>query len=294
MVIWVVNALSKQYTTTIERTLIYQQLPETSLPDELPGKLITEISGSGFDLIKYQFNKGNRSIIINYDQLPPLVFTGNTSMVSTAQLLKITESDFKNLISLIYVSPQIIDFNSTERYSKKVPVNALLSFNFKKQFASSSALIIQPDSIYISGDSLDVESINELSTYPYEFNFLDKTLFHSLTIKPSEKSNINYSTDKIWVYMKVEPYTEGSVSIPINITKSGMKQITLIPASVSIKYHVPLSLYNKIQANQFEAIANLSNPIDINKLKVMITRMPTDISDVTISPQVVEFFIQQK
>ena len=94
--------------------------------------------------------------------------------------------------------------------------------------------------------------------------------------------------------MKVEPYTEGSVTVPVNVVNNGMKQITLVPDLVTVNYHVPLSIYSKIHPEQFEASVDFSGSIAINKLKVKISRKPVEVSNINVSPAEVDFFIKQK
>ena len=264
------------------------------LPTELPQKLITETSGRGFDLMQYSFSNHNRSMIIDLDKLPSSVFAGNTSTVRTMQLLKENNAGEKNQITFNHVTPEIIQFNSQERFSKKVPVKADIKFSFKKQYSRSGVLIIQPDSIYISGDSLMVKKIKEVKTIPTSFDQLDHPLFHSIKINKADNDKIIYSTDKVWVYMNVEPFTEGTMTIPVTIANSGMKQITLVPDVVTVSYHVPLSLFSTIRPEQFEATTYLPDKSESNTLKVKVSRKPVEVTGVIITPQQVDFFIKQK
>lgn len=293
MVIWFVNALSKQYTTTVEKPIIYKGLPASIISADLPQKLNAEITGRGFDLMQFNFRNNIHSLIIDFDKLPAAAFAGNPNAINTAQLLRLHGADTKNPITIIHVSPEIIQFHYSGIHSKKIPVKAHLNFSFKKQYAPSGPIVIQPDSIYISGDSAEIVSVREAETVPADFNLLDKTLFHSVKLKPAS-NKISYSADKIWVYLKVEPFTEGSVTVPISIINAGMKQITLIPDYVTVNYHVPLSLYKTIRADQFDAAARLTNTFANNKLKIKISKKPAAVTNVSFSPEEVDFFIKQK
>lgn len=292
--IWFINALSKHYTTTIEQAIIYKGLPAAVLPAKLPPKLITEVSGRGFDLMQYYFNNDKRSLVIDLQNLPSTAFAGNPYTVNSIHLLSENGNDNADAIQIKRVTPEIIQFNSLDRFSKKVPVKADVKYDFKKQYAQSGAFIIQPDSVYVSGDSPAVKKIREVTTEPANFTNLDHTLFHSVKLKLPDSSKISYSTDKVWVYMKVEPFTEGSVTIPVTIMNTGMKQVTLVPDVVTVSYHIPLSLYNNIRPEQFEATASLSKNSETNKLKIKIARKPLEVTNVTVAPEEVDFFIKQK
>lgn len=292
--IWFINALSKQYTTTIEQPIVYKGLPVSVLPTHLPQKLVAEVSGRGFDLMQYSFNNDKRSIIIDLEKLPSSAFAGNPYTINTIRLLSENANDNADVIKIKSVTPEVIQLNSMERFSRKVPVKADVKYTFKKQYAQSGVIIIQPDSIYVSGDSLSVIKIREVNTEPANFTDLDHTLFHSIKLKQPDSSKISYSTDKVWVYMKVEPFTEGSVTIRVTVINSGMKQITLVPDVVTVSYHVPLSLYNNIRPEQFDATTNLSKNVETNKLKVKISRKPAEVTNLTVTPEEVDFFIKQK
>ncbi len=291
--IWFINALSKQYSTTIEQPVIYKGLPASVLPTQLPQKISMEVSGRGFDLMQYFFNNDNHSLIIDLQKLPSSVFAGNPNSVNTIRLLS-ESGNIADAININSVTPEIIQLNSMARFNKKVPVKADAKYDFKKQYAQSGPFIIQPDSVYVSGDSLTIKKIKEVTTEPAEFNNLDHTLFHSIKLMQPDSSKISYSSNKVWLYLKVEPFTEGSVTIPVTVMNSGMKQITLVPDIVTVSYHVPLSLYNNIRPEQFEVTTSIPKNIEANKLKIKIARKPLEVTNVTVVPEEVDFFIKQK
>jgi len=294
MFIWCVNALNKQYSTTVEQTLIYKGLPSKISAAQLPKQLIIEISGRGFDLMQYHLNSENKSFLIDLNKLSQNVFTSNYSAINTSQLLTASLSNAKSQITLLHVTPELIQLDSREHFSKKIPVKAAIKYSFQKQYAQSGVLIIQPDSIYVSGDSLTINKLSFVETEAANFELLNRSLFRSIKIKSPASKNFSYSTDKVWVYMKVEPYTEGSVTIPVHLNNSGMRHITLVPDLVTVNYHVPLSLYNTIRAEQFEASTDFKTTIDNSKLKVVVVRKPKEVSNVTVSPEQIDFFIKQK
>lgn len=292
--IWFINALSKQYTTLLHVPITYKNLPAQVVKSKLPDNVAVLINGKGFDLMQFSTSKSAKSLIIDCNQMPPSVFSGSASSINMVNLLTELNKTSRNGIIFESVTPEIIKLNASERKSKKIPVRSLVTYSYKRQFASKGTLILQPDSIYISGDRSALAAISQVTTEIVDFQGLDKTLFRSVRINKVDSLHISYSNDKVWAYLKVEPFTEGSISIPVTVENSGMKQITLVPDMVTINYHVTLGDYKNIRAEQFEATVSTSGAIINNKLKVHISRKPHMVSIVNIKPVQVDFFIQQK
>ena len=65
-IFWFLNALSKDYTTTVSYPVNYKNLPKDKiLIRELPDKLFLEVKGGGFALLRYKISTAFQPINLN-------------------------------------------------------------------------------------------------------------------------------------------------------------------------------------------------------------------------------------
>jgi hypothetical protein len=82
---------------------------------------------------------------------------------------------------------------------------------------------------------------------------------HVTEAKLKNIKDISYSKSKVLVNVPVEKFTETSADINIKLLNApDSLSVTLIPDKVQVYYKVPLSLYEKINKTDFEAIADFS------------------------------------
>ena len=63
---------------------------------------------------------------------------------------------------------------------------------------------------------------------------------------------VRYSTEKVLVALNVVEFTEGTVTVPITVV-SGSRSVKVFPSEVEVKYQVPLSDYEDVKPEMFEA-----------------------------------------
>ncbi|HAP68520.1 MAG TPA: hypothetical protein DCR04_02130, partial [Flavobacteriales bacterium] len=98
----------------------------------------------------------------------------------------------------------------------------------------------------------------------------------------------------IEVQVNLVEFTEGSVSVPLQIIADKPESVKVFPNEVEIKYQVPLADYDKVKSEQFRVSVVLNeNSLKQSSLVVNIDRKPEEVTQVRVRPTQVEFIVQK-
>ena len=196
---------------------------------------------------------------------------------------------------VITVYPDTVVLFYSDLYSKKVPVKLNLFISYDTQFGLYNQIIFKPDSINISGTKNLIENISYINT---EFKPLTKLKRNEyLTVKlinPSTSDKVNINPNKVTVFIPVEKFTEGRLTVPIAfINNNSGKTIKTFPDKVEITYLVALPDYNKVSTSTLSACVDCldAQNTENNKIQVRLLNKPDFIQVTQIKPDRVEFIL---
>ncbi len=100
---------------------------------------------------------------------------------------------------------------------------------------------------------------------------------------------------EVIVTTKVEKYTEGELIIPIELSYPETEDsISIFPKKVFVKYRAPLSLFPKINIDDFSINATI-NKSDLtsnnNTVAFNINKQPDYTKIVSVQPEAIEFYL---
>ena len=273
-VIWFLNTMSKNYTS------VFNIVFENPLKGEDDPVIHATMTGRGFDLMKlhYRFSGVHNLIELKYGRL------------SSREMVTSLMGNLKSSIQLVSVDPVFITSDQTGLFHKRVPVKSRIEITFKKQTALASPVLLQPDSIDISGTTSDIASIKFIETASMKLLNIDKPVFSSIMLESPDKK-IFLSQKKVWMYVPVEKYTEGLLEIPLRILNKGQINERLLPEKVKVTYRVPVSKYNLVNSNQFQAGVFVNSANSGKKISVKLLEKPSFVNQVTLTPSEVTYLI---
>lgn len=207
--VWFVNAFSKTYTTTIQYPVHIKLNRADVVPlTPAPNKLNLEVTGLGWDLLRYVFSTSKEPLSIAVDNPVRLQF--------------ITSKSFKNLIDnklsslkIQKIKEDTLFFNYDYHGSRRVAIVVdKKHIPLKKDYHIVSPIKIVPTKVIIKGaasllrnlpDTLFVKFPNEISENFNQNALLD--LPANDLLKPE--------TEKIYVSFKVSRFVQKNVKIDI-------------------------------------------------------------------------------
>ncbi len=295
---WLLNTLSNEYNTVIKYPVEFTGTPEGKvLVGELPDKLYLRVRGKGFTLLQYKI----------FPVIKPIKFKLNTFSfkklsnkndyefyVLTNTIEHKIESKIKSDISLISIQPDTLYFQFTKVITKKVAVKPNLKISFDKQYMLSGNIVTIPDSIYITGPKSILDTTGFVYTKANSLRGLNESIRRNVGLEKID--NVQFSTKRVNIKIKVEKYTESKIKIPIEIINMpDSMELVIMPQNITVNYKVVLSKYEDINKTQFKAVVNYNdvNFTLTNKLKVYLKRYPKDIFSIDYSPKNIEFILKK-
>ena len=300
VVIWYLNALSKDYTADLKFTVKYADLPEDKvLASEPPTHLILTINAQGFTLLKYQLGLIFSPIVLeaSYNTMR------KKSSSSSGEYFLITQSAFNKVasqlssgVNLKQVAPDSLFFLFTETIRKEVDVKPVIQLQFEKGFLPTDNMLVEPPKITVTGPKTTIDTMQYVYTKTKVFKKLKNTLTASIDLQPVH--NLRYSVNEVKITQTIERHTGATITVPIEpINLPGGLTMKVFPGSVTVNCLVPIADYEKLQPYLFRVIVDYMSVKDAKdsqvKAKVAILRMPDYVTDVKFNPIDVDFIIEK-
>jgi len=216
-VFWFLNALSKEYTTTVSYPVNYVNFPkEKVLTNKLPSHLTLRVNAFGFDLLRYKLSTSFLPISFDVNSFTDsrMEKSKNSRFVLPTRRIKNRISrQLSSEITLLDIAPDSLVFQFSNVVHKKVPVKAQLELSFEKQFMLGDTIRLEPDSITISGASVIVDTVDQIHTRRMKFSDLSKTVKRNISLERVE--GLEYSNKRVVINILVEQFTEAEKNVAI-------------------------------------------------------------------------------
>ncbi len=295
--LWFLNALRKEYTTTISYPVKYSDYPEDFIMLGEPLKEVQlKIRSLGYTLLPYHIGK-----IVSPENLRVSSFkrmngeNKHGAFVLTRDLNKSFADKLANGIDLLDIYPDTLFVELEQKQRKRVPVRFKSSLSFKPQYYQSGDIMIKPDSIEISGPASFVDTTNFVYTENKKFIDLSDSLVRNMSLRGND--NLVYNPGRVLVNIPVEPFTEKILRIPVSdLNVPDSLRLKSFPANISVSFTVAVSRFNSISANDFTAVVDYSSHTGAqlpDRLKVKLVNMPKGIESVDYSPLFIDCLFEK-
>lgn len=292
-ILWFLNALGKDYTTTMSYSVKYTNPPENLfLSNNPPQKLNIDVNAHGFTLLRHKLSISVSPIILNLTAIRNASDSDATTFsVRTETLIKRISDQVSNEITITDIEPEVILLVFDSLATKKVPVTADVSVGFKPQFFLNGNVTLKPDSVELTGPTSILDTIHVLQTRKRNFENLDSEVNTAMNILHPEKTKV--IPKKVELKVPVERFTEKKIKIPVQIrNKPEDANLKIFPSEVDVSFLVALSDYESISASDFSVFAVYDSIHSNETLEVMVDKKPGFIQQLRVTPPSVEFLIQ--
>ncbi len=292
--LWFLNALSKDYSTTIAFPVKYVNAPNKQfLANKPPSKLELKVDAHGFTLLRHKLNLTFSPIILNLTNITKdLTPENNIYTVPTSGLLRRIRAQVSSELTIVEVQPELLMIVLDSLRTKSVPVSANVSMKFKPQFNLQNPVRITPAQVKITGPSAVIDTISRLYTEKSSFDELDASLEKFIDVL--HPAHTSLTPERVTLKIDVEKFTEKELRIPVLIrNKPDSVNVKLFPSEVRVTCLVGLSEFEDVNASNFTAVVDYGS-IDANtkNLVVNVEQNSSLIQVVRTSPNVVEYLIE--
>lgn len=296
-IFWFLNALSKEYTTTVNYPVSYSDFPSKKiLNNELPEKLQLTVRAYGFDLVRYKLS------FLQSINFPVNEYTNNrlekggenNFLFFTEKMTGDVAAQLSTAISVTHISPDTINFQFSSLIEKKVPLHLNSELKFEPQFRLGGDVVLKPDSILVVGAQSILDSVKHIETDVLELRKLNETTKKKLGFVKIK--GLKFSQNKVEVKVPVEQFTEAQKKVNLKVVNlPDSVFLRLFPHEIKMSYLVGLKDYETISQEQFEVVIDYKI-IDLanNKVKVNLINSPLNVSNVSYYPQEVAYLIEKR
>lgn len=291
IVFWFVQTFKESTTAKINYKLEITDIPSNIiLTSDVPKRVEVTVSGRGFSIIDYLTKSDSRIVEVDYSQFEK---SDGMLVLNNNAWKKIVTSTLGNSLTCTSISPSMLEIYYSTGEHKYVPV----VFGGKAKVDGQHVLCgieLEPQHVDIYAPDNQFDTISAIYTEDARYTGLKDTTVVRLALVPPK--GVKCRPDSITAKLCVDLYTTKTIKVPIfceNIPED--KVIRTFPLTTNVSFRVSSSLYNHITASDFSIVVdyNTIQPND-KKCDLIVRTVPMGISDVTLSPQQVDYIIEQE
>ncbi|MBN2264153.1 MAG: hypothetical protein JW735_14635 [Prolixibacteraceae bacterium] len=298
-ILWLVSVLGKSYEVEVGIPIRYTNLPKDKvLVNEPPHKINVMLKSYGFTLLRHKIQLTINPINFNVKQFTLNMMDDvnrNEFSLNLNQYLPQISKQVSSEITLLKISPEIINFKFDQIVSAKKKVKHNFKLEFDTHYFLSDSISFDPDSITVSGPKSIIDSICCVETRQLVFNNINATV-NKKNIKLQEIEQVQFDRKKIATNIPVSLYTEYNAEISIEkINVPDSVNMIILPPKVKVKCLVPVEKYANINNTSFIFSVNFEQLNSQNKkYTVNAVRVPQYIKSLNYTPLEVDYLLQKK
>ncbi|MEH6776718.1 YbbR-like domain-containing protein [Maribacter arcticus] len=291
---WLINKLSQTYTSNTTFNITYVNIPSEFLLANTPKKeLQVRLKAVGFQFLGYHLKAKEIQLDVSK------VMHKDESYYLTSDQIRIQlEAQFNNYSTLTDFDSDVIYFDFTSLKSKKVPVRAMIELTFAANHILEGQMLLQPDSIQISGPKSQIDTINVIETELLKIDDLNNSFSNDVALKlPKQLNGITLSNDFVRVIGNVVKFSELVIEVPVTVINlpPGIK-VRTFPEIVEVRCQGTLERLKELEAKDFEVVADYSKVSSEtgNRLSVRLKQYPKTLNNAMIDTNEIEFILRRE
>lgn len=288
-IFWIMLALNdeiqKDYTLPFE---IVEVPDSVTLLEDLPKEISVSIRDKGSSLIKYSL--GNvPSIKLKFKDITTL---NNRLIINQSNIGTLLQTKFGSNAQIISFSPDSIKSLTTTLPGKKIKLIISTDINPNPQYTICGDIIANVDTIKLYSQNPIPDTLTSISTKKIVAVQSTDTLTE--TIGLNVPFGIKAVPSKVVVTIPIEPLIIKHISLPISSTSSNNNErIVIFPSKCNVSYLTPMSKYNELPQDIKLSVSYNQSDYGKTKLPIILNSTSKHYQDITISPDSVEFIIEQ-
>jgi hypothetical protein len=296
IVIWLLSALSKNYTAVIRYPLVYTDFPEDRVfVGETRESLELRVNAGGYALLRYKTFRRPAPISFNVSAFN-LNRTGQDSASAFILTRYIRDQVSRQLpaeLQLLEVSPDTLSFQFARKVTTKVKISPDLEFELDDRFTLKDGIRLEPDSVIVSGPDVVLDTLSAVYTEHLDLGLLTKSYIDKVRLQKMEEVELERS--RVSCIIELERYTEVQLSVPIEVQNlPDSLSLQTFPSRIKFTGNVGLSQYDRIESSLIRAVVDYRDISDNdNVLDVKIMNVPVYLVSYDFYPRSVEFLLSR-
>lgn len=288
---WTFTKLSSIHTSHIVFSTEFIKSPDLISPQALEDKKIRlNLTSTGLQLFLYSFFKTPIKI-----DLEDAYFKENRGSVDLyKQKFQIENQLYEGTI-INNIDPIKIEFHYSMLGKKKIKIIPDVDVSFRLGYDKFEDWKVEPDSVFVSGPTSIIDSLNRISTVFSRYENIDQDINTYIQLVRIH-SSLNLEPQIVKVNLPVRKFTEKIFSTPINITNlPDTLSIKLFPQVVNVSFSVPLEKAESINLNDFSFSCNYLDSNFGKKpiLTINLDNKPDEARKIKWNPKYINYLIRE-
>jgi YbbR domain-containing protein len=236
--LWFIVNLSRDFNVTIQVPIQLINLPsDVALSSEIPEYASVNITGEGWKLIPL------------YSNPPRVNLSADSRQINLFEQMRSQVGAFSDL-NVLQVEPIILNIETEEKATKKVPVVSRVQLNLRNQYGAIGSPVISPDSITLTGAQSILAGIEEWETIETELNDVNRSIQRQIPLE-APSAGVLVDISQVEYRVEVAEFTESEVRVPVRTRNlpSG-KAVTYNPSSITVRFDVPINKFSEVQGTR--------------------------------------------
>jgi len=288
---WIFTTLSQSFPFDAKALLTFKNAPRKRAFHSLQSDTIDiKVQGNGWQMLFQRMTGLNKPVEVDLRSLDKVDY-----VVLNSQLKQINGKRDADQ-QIVSFNPDTLYFDFSDRAEKKVPVRLAAALHYKRQFAQSGDIVLDPAYVTLTGPDNVISKIKVWNTDSLVQDSVNETIRASVPLQPVKEANLNVYPRTVHVRVPVDEFTEKTIEVPIKLTNNhNFYNVKIFPEKVKVTFTTSLRRYPEMDEDFFEASADLSlwQQRGYSTLPVKLTRQPEYCRIVKIEPRNIDFIVHK-
>ena len=287
---WFMQALKETTTAQFTYDIKIVNVPkEIVFTSEIPSSINISVSGRGWAILQYWSQHDKKELEINFGDI---IKEDSKFTLDNNLWRRLTQKEFAHNLKFQSAIPGSIDIYYSNGVTKRVPIKFNGKISTEQQYLVCD-IKLKPDSADVIAPKYLLDSISEVLTEQKKFLELDDTLIANVALKTM--TGIKIVPDSAKLKICVDLFTEKTLEVPIYCENMATNKILrTFPSKAKVTFNVSSTLFDKISPQDFIVVVDYNElKSGQNKCSLQLRESPDNVSHVRISPEQIEYVIEQ-
>lgn len=248
------------------------------------------VKDKGTVILNYMMGQDFYPIVLNFKDYHN---RGNHVVIHATELEKKVQAQLEPSTKLVAIKPEVVDYFYSLGAVKKVPVVFRGKVNVGLQYYVTDTLF-SPDSVCVYAPQNMLQSVDKAATHLVLLDSIMDT--KQVQVKLLSIRGVKFVPNAVTVTFPVDIYTEKT--LVVSLVGNGFppnRALRTFPSKVKVTFQVGLRRFKSIHPQDFVFDIPYDSLLKSKseKYRLVLKSMPKGIKNVRVSPQQVDFLIEQ-
>lgn len=290
---WLLQSLNETFDVELSVPLRLTDVPENMvITSDLASDLRVVVRDKGTVMLRYLYGSAISPISVSYKNYD----MGNASgrvVVSWTDVQKAVQGQLLSSTRIVSMRPDTLEYFFNRGARKRVPVCMSGLIETKPEYYLQK-VTFAPDSVDVLAPPSILDTITAAYTLPVHLAGLSAS--KQVTRGLHAVRGAKFIPSQVAVNAAIDMYTEKTVDVPVvGVNFPGSKDLRTFPSKVKVTFRIGMSHFKEVTADDFVLAVSYEDLMNNNapKIRLRLKSMPPGVSNVRITPQDVDYLVEQ-